>query len=70
MTKVIIGVDPHKLSATNEVVDRHEQPLGSGRFSTDQAGYIAMRTTLRAGRPALDDRGIGRCWPIFGPASA
>lgn len=24
MTKVIIGVDPHKLSATIEVVDRHE----------------------------------------------
>lgn len=40
MTKVIIGVDPHKLS----VVDRHEKLLGSGRFSTDQAGYTAMRT--------------------------
>jgi transposase len=44
MTKVIIGVDPHKLSATIEVVDRHEKLLGSGRFSTDQAGYSAMRT--------------------------
>ena len=44
MTKVIIGVDPHKLSATIEVVDRHEKMLGSGRFSTDQAGYTAMRT--------------------------
>jgi hypothetical protein len=44
MTKVIIGVDPHKLSATIEVVDRHERLLGSGRFSTDQAGYTAMRT--------------------------
>jgi transposase len=44
MTKVIIGVDPHKLSATIEVVDHHETMLGSGRFSTDQAGYTALRT--------------------------
>ena len=44
MTQVIIGVDPHKLSATIEVVDHHETMLGSGRFSTDQAGYTALRT--------------------------
>ena len=43
MEQVIIGVDPHKLSATIEVVDQHEQLLGSGRFTTDQAGYAAMR---------------------------
>jgi hypothetical protein len=43
MEHVIIGVDPHKLSATIEVVDQHEQRLGSGRFTTDQAGYAAMR---------------------------
>lgn len=41
---VIIGVDPHKLSATIEVVDQHEQRLGSGRFTTDRAGYTAMRS--------------------------
>ena len=44
MNHVIIGVDPHKLSATIEVVDQQEQLLGSGRFTTDQAGYKAMRT--------------------------
>ena len=44
MKGVIIGVDPHKLSATIEVVDRREKLLGSGRFRTDQAGYTAMRT--------------------------
>ena len=49
MTTVIIGVDPHKLSATIEVVDRHERLLGSGRFRTDQAGYTAMRTYVRPG---------------------
>jgi transposase len=43
MEQVIIGVDPHKLSATIEVVDQHEQRLGSGRFTTDRAGYAAMR---------------------------
>ena len=48
MTKVIIGVDPHKLSATIEVVDRHEKLLGSGRSRTDQAGYAAMRTYAKS----------------------
>ena len=47
MTDVIIGVDPHKLSATIEVVDDQERLLGSGRFSTDKAGYGAMRTYVK-----------------------
>lgn len=48
MTTVIIGVDPHKLSATIEVVDRHEKLLGSARFRTDQAGKTLP---LRGGAP-------------------
>jgi hypothetical protein len=36
--KVFIGVDPHKLSVTIEVVDDHETVLTTGRFSTDNAG--------------------------------
>ncbi len=48
MEQIIIGVDPHKLSATIEVVDRHEQRLGSGRFTTDRSGYMAMRTYTKA----------------------
>ena len=55
---VIIGVDPHKLSATIEVVDRHEKLLGSGRFTTDQAGYAAMRKYA----PAWPDR----VWAVEG----
>ena len=43
MQPVIIGVDPHKLSATIEVVDAQERMPESGRFATDQAGYAAMR---------------------------
>ena len=41
MEPVIIGVHPHQLSATIEVVDEREQPLGSGRFTTLRAGYAA-----------------------------
>jgi transposase len=48
MQRVIIGVDPHKLSATIEVVDDHERRLGEGRFTTDRAGYAAMRTYVKA----------------------
>ena len=44
MNQVIIGVDPHKLSATIEVVDHDERLLGSGRFTTDKPGYAAMRS--------------------------
>jgi transposase len=48
MEQVIIGVDPHKLSATIEVVDEHERRLGQGRFATDKAGFAAMRRYARA----------------------
>jgi transposase len=48
MEQVVIGVDPHKLSATIEVVDAHERLLGSGRFATDRAGYTAMRKYAKA----------------------
>lgn len=46
MAKVFIGVDPHKLSATIEVVDTRETVLATGRFGTDKAGYAAMRKTV------------------------
>ncbi|MGO4342208.1 IS110 family transposase [Pedococcus sp. 2YAF34] len=59
---VIIGVDPHKLSATIEVVDHHERLLGSGRFTTDRAGYDAMRTYV-AGWP-------DRVWAVEGSNGA
>jgi hypothetical protein len=43
MQHVIIGVDPHRLSAAIEVLDDRERLLGAGRFTTDRAGYAAMR---------------------------
>ncbi len=48
MEQIIIGVDPHKLSATIEVVDKHEKRLDSGRFTTDRAGYAAMWTYAKS----------------------
>ena len=59
---VIIGVDPHKLSATIEVVDDREQLLGSGRFTTDRAGYAAMRKYTGAWP--------GRVWAVEGSNGA
>lgn len=38
LAKAFIGVDPHRLSATIEVVDGHERVLATGRFGTDKAG--------------------------------
>src|ERR671911_250051 len=62
MTNVFIGVDPHKLSATIEVIDDHESVLATGRFSTDKAGYAAMRKTV-SGWPE-------RVWAVEGSNGA
>ncbi|MBG0569306.1 IS110 family transposase [Actinoplanes aureus] len=58
MGQVIIGVDPHKRSATVEVIDQRERVLGKGRYSTDTDGYRAM---LTAGRTHPD-----RMWAVEG----
>ena len=42
MSGVIIGLDPHKASATIEVRDEREVLRATGRFGTDTAGYRAM----------------------------
>ena len=41
--RVVIGMDPHKRSVTIEVMAADEANLGGGRFSTDVAGFRAMR---------------------------
>jgi len=48
MSQVIIGMEPHKLSATIEVIDTGERVLGGGRFLADRDGYRAMRAAGRA----------------------
>ena len=55
---VIIGMDPHKRSATIEVVDERAVVLAAGRFGTDKTGYAGM---LAAGRKFKD-----RTWAIEG----
>src|SRR5215813_7417882 len=55
---VIIGMDPHKRSATIEVIDERGRVLAAGRFATDAAGYKAM---LAEGRRFAD-----RVWAVEG----
>ncbi len=57
---VVIGMDPHKRSATIEVIDEREKVLGTGRFDTDRDGY---RRLLAAGRKWPD-----RVWAVEGCA--
>ncbi|GAA4565254.1 IS110 family transposase [Micromonospora coerulea] len=47
MGQVIIGMDPHKRSATIEIINHREKVLAQGRFGTDRDGY---QTMLKLGR--------------------
>ena len=47
MSRVIVGVDPHKRSVTIEAVDEHGQVVATGRFGTDTAGYRLMVKYVR-----------------------
>jgi len=55
---VIIGMDPHKRSATIEVIDEQAAVLAAGRYGTDTAGYGQM---LAAARKFTD-----RVWAVEG----
>ena len=58
MGHVVIGMDPHKRSATVESIDDRGKVLFGGRFGTDRDGYRAM---LAAGRKFKD-----RVWAVEG----
>lgn len=58
MSRVVIGMDPHKRSATIEAIDEREKVLTQGRFRTDADGYQQM---LEAGRAFTD-----RVWAVEG----
>src|SRR3954447_2202928 len=45
--RVVIGMDPHKRSATSEVMTGDEGIVGAGRFGTDRDGYAAMTRYAR-----------------------
>jgi hypothetical protein len=50
MARVFIGVDPHKLSATIEVVDEREVVLARGRFGTDKSRSRGRAAALGTAR--------------------
>jgi transposase len=58
MGQVVIGMDPHKRSATIEVINDRERVLAQGRFGTDRDGY---QTMLKLGRQHTD-----RIWAVEG----
>ena len=58
MGAVIIGMDPHKRSATIEVMTADERVVGGGRYGTDAAGYAEMLASVR--------RWPQRTWAIEG----
>ena len=58
MSAVEIGMDPHKRSATIEVMTSDEAVLDGGRYGTDVSGYRAMRRAVR--------RWPERTWAIEG----
>ena len=64
MGQVVIGMDPHKRSATIEVMAGDETVLGGGRYLTDATGYQAMLTAAKQWpdrRWAIEGcQGIGR----------
>jgi hypothetical protein len=58
VARVIIGMDPHKRSATIEINNDREKILAHGRYGTDRDGYKAM---IAAGRKHKD-----RIWAVEG----
>ena len=63
MSRVVIGVDPHKASNTLVVIDERERVLAQQRFANDRAGYRSMKTFARAHRDRVwaveGARGVG-----------
>ena len=64
MSQVIIGMDPHKRSATIEVMTADESVAGGGRYDTDAAGLAAMLAAVRQWPDRIwaveGSRGVGR----------
>jgi transposase len=62
--RVVIGMDPHKRSATIEVMTADETVLDGGRYATDEAGFATMVRYVNAIRPRVEDR----VWAVEGCA--
>lgn len=51
MSRVIVGVDPHKKSVTIEVIDEQGMKLATGTFGTATRDYKAMLGYVRQPAP-------------------
>jgi transposase len=60
--RVVIGMDPHKRSATIEVMGGDETVLGGGRFTTSEAGFAAMVGYVNRLQPDPQER----VWAVEG----
>jgi transposase len=60
--RVVIGMDPHKRSATIEVMTADETVVGGDRFDTDEAGFAAMSDYVNRIQPDRDRR----TWAVEG----
>lgn len=60
--RVVIGMDPHKRSATIEVMTADESIVGDGRFGTDEAGFAGMTGYVNRIQPDRDRR----VWAVEG----
>ncbi len=64
--RVVIGMDPHKLSVTIEVVDRGGAVLGKGRYETHKAGFAALVRYVKRIEGSREDR----LWAVEGANGA
>jgi transposase len=60
--RVVIGMDPHKRSATIEVMSAEETIAGGGRFDTDETGFADMTGYVNRIQPDRDRR----VWAVEG----
>jgi transposase len=63
VSRVVIGVDPHKASNTVVVIDAQERVLAQQRFANDRDGYRSMKAFARGQRDRVwaveGARGVG-----------
>jgi transposase len=60
--RVVIGMDPHKRSATIEIMRADESIVGDGRFDTDDAGFTDMIDHVNRIQPDRERR----VWAVEG----
>jgi transposase len=67
--RVVIGMDPHKRSATIEVLDERERVLSRGAVRDGRRRLSAAGGGTRMAGPAVGGRGVPGGWPAFGAAA-